>query len=106
MVEAGLADADDLGVSGQVDEPAGCVRRLAGRFVWMYADGAPDFVIRFSNGPDCTEFAEFRADRQHRADAGPTGARHHRVEVAVALQIVEVAMTVDQHPYPLVSSLT
>src|SRR3546814_1902219 len=53
IVEAGLADADDLGVSGQVDEPAGCVRRLAGRFVWMYADGAPDFVIRFSNGPDC-----------------------------------------------------
>ena len=49
VVEAGLADADDLGMAGQCGDVLGCRDRFLRRVVRVDADGAPEVRLRFGD---------------------------------------------------------
>jgi hypothetical protein len=96
-VEAGLADADNLGMAGRLDQAVRRALPLLLRLVRMNAHRAPDIVVAFGDGAHLVELVEPCADGQHAGHARATGARQHARLVARKLGKVEMAVTVDQH---------
>ena len=96
-IEAGLADADDLGMARRLDQAVGRALPLLLGLVRMDADRAPDVVVALGDGAHLLELVEPRADRQHARHAGRAGARQHARLVAGKLGEVEMAVAVDQH---------
>ena len=102
-VEAGLADADHLGMARRLDQPVGRALPLLLGLVRMHADRAPDIGVALGDGRAPVELVEPRADGQHAGHAGRAGARQHARLVAGKLGKVEMAVAVDQHQPPRLS---
>ena len=96
-VEAGLADADDLGMARRLDQAVGRALPLLLRLVRMNAHRAPDIGMAFGDRAHLVELVEPRADGQHAGHARAAGARQHARLVAGKLGKVEMAVAVDQH---------
>ena len=96
-VEAGLADADHLGMARRLDQRGRECLPLLLRLVRMDADRAPDVAVALGDRPHLLELVEPRADGQHAGDARGPGARQHAGFVGRQLGEVEMAVAVDQH---------
>src|ERR1700681_3776550 len=90
-IEPAFADADDLGMPRQRTQRRRVGLRLAGGFVRMDADRAPDIVFSLSKRPHIVEFAHFRTNRQKAADARAAGARQHLAALGGEIREVEMA---------------
>src|SRR5262249_57794586 len=96
-VEAGLADANDLWVLGQVDELSDVDVGFAGGFMRMDAHRAIDVVVALGDPADAVELTDARADGQHGGDAGGARAPHHGIQLSILLLVVvEMAVAIDE----------
>ncbi len=99
-VEAGLAEADHLGMIGQRDQSVAVDGFLGRRLVGMDADAAPDIGIALGHGAHALELADLGADGQHQPDSGRAGAGQGAIEIGREIGKIEVAVGVDQHGAP------
>src|SRR5665213_570288 len=98
-VEAAFADADHLGVAGQVDELLDGDPLLRRRLVRMNADRAPDVGIGLGDRAPRRKLAHLGRDGEHGADSGGAGARDHP-GAFLRRGVIEMAMAVDEHLRP------
>ena len=96
VVEAGLAEADDLRMAGQGDQRRRVGFGLPAGLVGMNADGAPDVVVCLGDGQDPWELADPGANGQHPAHPGRRGTPEHAVDILDKAGIVQVAVAIDQ----------
>ena len=96
VVEAGLADADELRVPGEGGELVEPRHRLLGGVHRVGAGGPEDLGVGLGDGLHLRRLAEAGADRHHAGDAGGAGAGDDGRDLAREVGEVEVAMAVDE----------
>ena len=94
-IEAGLADADDLGVAGAVEDGGAIGVGLRCRLVRMDPDRAPDVRISLGDVAHRVEFAEPGADGEHRPHARAPRPRDD-LRPVLGRGVVEMAMAIDE----------
>ena len=95
IIEAGLADPNAFGMSGEGAHGVEILRIVPGRLMRMGADGEEDVVIALCDRDHARRLRHFGADGDHALDAGGAGALDNPVEVLGEVGKIEVAMAVD-----------
>ena len=96
VVEASLADTDDLRVFGKLNQPGDINIRLVLSLMGMNAVGAADIVMSRGDRQDLVELGHARADGQHAFDTILLGTGQDGFHVAAEVIEVEVAVAIDQ----------
>src|SRR4029077_12486911 len=97
IVEPGLADPDNLGMAGKLDQPGRAGIGLALRLMGMDADRAPDIPKAFGDRQHPFEFREPRTDGDESPHPSIPRAGDDGVELAGESLEIEMAMAVDEH---------
>jgi hypothetical protein len=97
IVEAGLADRDDLGIGGEIHELADAHLAAVAPLVGMHARGAPEVRAGARDLAHRRESLQRGADGERMRDAVVAHSRHHSGKVGLELGKIEVAMGIDEH---------
>ena len=97
IVEAALADGDDAGVSGELEQRCRVVEALLAGLVRVDADGAEHLGPALGQGDADGPARALGGDVDHSADAGRLGPLDHPGLVLGEARVVEVAVAVDDH---------
>ena len=95
IIEAGLADANAFGMSGERAHGVEILRVVPGRLMRMRADGEEHIVVTLRDRDHARALRHFGANGDHALDAGGAGALNNPVEVVGEIGKIEVAMAVD-----------
>ena len=99
-IEPGFAEADDLWMRAQRDQPLGQQVGVVGRFVRMSANRAPDAGIGLGDREHPWKFVEPGCDCQHCSYTGSAGAGNDLSAFVGKVREIQMAMAVNQHCRP------
>ena len=96
IVEPSLSNSDAFGMGGEPPHRHKILGPLLRRLMRMGPDGEVNAGVAFRNFGDPSRIAETRADGDHALDPFRVGARDDRIEVALEIGEIEVAVAVDE----------
>ena len=97
IIEARLADRDDLRMARARDDGRRVELKLFVRVVWMRADRAVHIGEALGDREDVRVLLDAGRDRDHARHAGGLRARDNGVDLVGEIGEIEMAMAVDQH---------